>query len=137
MITTGLYFAQHLNEAAPDELTDQIRANAATLVERVNRLLADFGVARVQRSGWRPEAFNATFQHTDASGAVVRGGAPQSAHMTGEAVDMADNDGLLDAWLDDEKLAKYELYREHPDSTPSWCHLQTRPPHSGHRTFIP
>lgn len=141
MIGVEQYLGQHAASAAPGELTDEIRANAATLAERLNRLLAAFlaetGLARVLRSGWRPAGFNASFTHTDASGAVVRGGAPKSRHMTGEGVDVADNDGRLDAWLTDEKLAEYDLYREHPDATPSWTHLQTTAPKSGHRTFNP
>lgn len=141
MIGLELYLSQHAKDAAPGELTDEIRSNGKTTTERVNRLLMAFlretGLSRVMRSGWRPAAFNASFSHLDANRAVVRGGAPLSKHMTGEGVDVADNDGRLDAWLTDEKLAEYDLYREHPDSTPSWCHLQTCAPHSGHRTFVP
>jgi hypothetical protein len=64
-------------------------------------------------------------------------GAPQSAHKTGEAVDIYDPAGELDTWLDDEKLEKYGLYREHPEDTAGWCHLTTRSPKSGRRTFKP
>lgn len=141
MIGLEQYLAQHAAEAAPGELTDGIRANAKTLTERVNRLLMAFlketGFSRVLRSGWRPAGFNASFVHLDANRVAVRGGAPHSKHMTGEAVDVADNDGKLDAWLTDEKLAEFGLYREAPGSTPSWCHLQSCAPHSGHRTFFP
>ncbi len=52
-------------------------------------------------------------------------------------VDVFDPDGQLDAWITDEILERHELYREHPDSTPGWCHLTMRAPHSGHRTFQP
>lgn len=64
-------------------------------------------------------------------------GAPASAHKTGEAVDIYDPVNMLDSWLDDAKLEKYGLYREHPDATPGWCHLTTRAPKSGRRTFVP
>lgn len=141
MIGVEQYLGQHAASAAPGELTDEIRANAKTLTERVNPLLMAFlketGFSRVLRSGWRPAGFNASFTHLDANRQPVRGGAPHSRHMTGEGVDVADNDGKLDAWLTDEKLAEFDLYREHPDATPSWCHLQTCPPGSGHRTFHP
>lgn len=141
MISLELYLGQHAKDAAEGELTEEIRDNARVLAERVNKLLAAFleetGLARVLRSGWRPSAFNASFLHTDASGQIVRGGAKKSAHMTGEGVDLADNDGRLDAWLTDELLEVHDLYREHQDSTPTWCHLQTRRPGSGHRTFFP
>lgn len=141
MIGVAQYLAQHASDAAPGELTDGIRANATTTVLRVNVLLGDFaketGLVRVLRSGWRPQGFNECFVHKDNLGNVLRGGAKKSTHITGEGVDVADNDGALDAWLTDERLAKYDLYREHPDATESWCHLQTRPPGSGHRTFHP
>jgi len=141
LISVDLYLGQHAKEAAEGELTNDIRANAAVLVQRVNRLLeaflADTSLPRVLRSGWRPSGFNASFQHTDASGAMVRGGAQHSKHMTGEGVDLADNDGKLDEWLSDERLVQFDLYREHPDATPSWCHLQMVAPGSGRRTFRP
>lgn len=63
-------------------------------------------------------------------------GAPNSSHKEAKAVDVHD-DGKLDAWLTDAILAQAGLYREHPDYTIGWCHLTTRPPKSGHRTFIP
>lgn len=137
MITVEEYLDQHAKDAAPGELTEEIRANAVSLLERVNRLLEASALERGLRSGWRPAGFNASFTHTDAAGAVVRGGAPHSRHMTGEGVDVEDNDGALDAWCTDERLAEFELYREHPDATPSWTHLQSCAPHSGNRTFHP
>jgi hypothetical protein len=60
-------------------------------------------------------------------------------------VDDFDPKDAFDRWLDqfedghggNSKLEEYGLYREHPDDTPGWCHLTTRAPHSGHRTFKP
>lgn len=64
-------------------------------------------------------------------------GAPLSAHKTGEAVDVHDPLNALDNWLTDAKLEKHGLYREHPEATLGWCHLTTRAPGSGRRTFRP
>jgi len=72
-------------------------------------------------------------------------GVPGSAHRSGEAVDVYDPENKLDTWLDtfetgdggNTKLSVYGLFREAPDSTPGWCHLQTRAPGSGKRTFQP
>lgn len=64
-------------------------------------------------------------------------GAPDSAHKTGEAIDIYDPHGKLDAWLTDATLEKYNLYREHPTKTELWCHLTTRAPSSHKRTFYP
>lgn len=64
-------------------------------------------------------------------------GKGNSSHKEGRGVDVYDPYGDLDAAITDELLERHDLYREHPDSTPTWCHLTTRPPGSGHRTFSP
>lgn len=79
-------------------------------------------------------------------------GAPDSAHRVlpaekpkGAAVDIHDPGNRLDTWLDgfedghggNSMLEKHDLYREAPSATQSWCHLTTRAPASGHRTFQP
>lgn len=72
-------------------------------------------------------------------------GAATSAHKAAKAVDVCDPGDELDTWLDqfedgqggNSKLEQYGLYRERPSKTPGWCHLQTRVPASGHRTFQP
>lgn len=119
------------------ELTDQIRANAATLIERVNLFLVCYRAStgdltpRPVNSGWRPAAINAK----------VRGAAPKSKHMTGEAVDLADSDESLDTWAESPEgqkaLESCKLWLESPAYTNRWIHLQSVPPKSGHRIFIP
>lgn len=79
-------------------------------------------------------------------------GAPDSAHRVlptekprGAAVDVHDPADKLDTWLDgfedgqggNSMLEKHDLYREAPSATKNWCHLTTRAPASGHRTFQP
>lgn len=64
-------------------------------------------------------------------------GAPSSKHKTGHAVDVFDPKNELDGMLTDEILEQFGLYREHPDDTPGWCHLQDVSPKSGRRTFKP
>ncbi|HEX6992393.1 MAG TPA: hypothetical protein VF151_10925 [Gemmatimonadales bacterium] len=71
-------------------------------------------------------------------------GAPHSAHRDAKAVDVYDPGNKLDAWLDsfgelgpNSKLEQYNLYREASSATPGWCHLSTRAPGSGHRTYVP
>ena len=55
------------------------------------------------------------------------------------AVDIYDHGEHLDKWLDakPDALIKYDLYREEPSATINWCHLGTRKPLSGKRTFKP
>jgi hypothetical protein len=119
--------SQHAADAAPGELTPEIESNARDLLSRAASLLAAFGQQRGLRSGWRPAVFNAG----------VPGAAAHSRHMTGQAVDVDDDDNALDAWINDDILVRYGLAREHPDSTLGWCHLQSVLPPSGHRTFFP
>jgi hypothetical protein len=73
-------------------------------------------------------------------------GAKNSAHKEARAVDDYDPKNDFDDWLTlfdkedgryNEKLEKNGLYREHPSTTPTWCHLTTRAPASGKRTFYP
>lgn len=111
------------------DMTDTIRANAAITVNRANLLLHEFGESRNVNSGWRPPSINA----------ATPGAAKKSLHMTGEAVDISDDDGTLDEWCMNNQatLARIGLWLEHPSSTPRWCHLQTVAPKSGNRVFFP
>ena len=131
MITLEQYFLKHAH-------TDEHKASAENLLQRVNSLLehaivdgllltvnplTDSFISGKLYGGFRPE------------GCIV--GAKKSAHKLGKAVDIYDPDGLLDKYLTDGKLETYGLYREHPDATQGWCHLSTKPPASGVRTFRP
>ena len=69
-------------------------------------------------------------------------GTGKSKHKEGAALDVFDPQDKLDNWLTDETLFRFKLFREHPDATKGWCHLQTIPPgwwkeDSEKRTFIP
>ena len=127
MITVDEYLGQHL-AGHEQELTDEIRANAVIICGRANQLIKSFGEDRSLRSGWRPTAVN--------HGA---GGALHSRHMSGQAVDIEDVDGRLDAFCRDNigLLEQVGLWLEDGVATPSWCHIQCVPPRSGHRFFIP
>jgi hypothetical protein len=69
--------------------------------------------------------------------ATATTGAPMSCHKKGHAVDVYDPENTLDALLSDELLEDYQLYREIPDATLGWVHLQDLPPKSGRRSFYP
>ena len=111
------------------ELTPELRANARETVKRVTRLLRRAGLACKVTSGWRPAAVNA----------AVPGAAKGSKHLSCLAIDLEDRDGRLDAWClaNLAVLEELQLWLEHPDATPGWCHLQTLPPRSGNRVFYP
>ena len=112
------------------ELTAEIRANAADLAARCAALAAElpFDLPRVS-SGWRPPAINAG----------VKGAAKRSNHMTGNAVDFADPKQIMGRWClaNLPALERAGLWLEHPDVTPTWCHLQRVAPRSGNRVFRP
>lgn len=126
MITVTQYLGQHL-KGHEMELTEDIKTNAAIICDKANQLIAEFGEDRGLRSGWRPAAVN-----------HAAGGSMRSRHMTGQAVDIEDNDGLLDAFCKQNigLLEQLELWLE-DGATPTWCHVQCLPPRSGRRFFIP
>jgi hypothetical protein len=82
-------------------------------------------------SGWRPPQINRQ----------VKGAAPKSKHMTGEAVDLYDPEGDIDNFLmsgqGQRVLASLGLYIENPACTKSWSHIQIVPPRSQSRVFYP
>lgn len=134
MISLSDYCGPH--SESPDWTVERM-ANAATLLEDVNPLLAE------------AEAAGVKLEMNPATGTLVSGktyggfrpqdcpeGAPNSAHKEGMAVDVYDPRGDLDRWLTDLILEKYGLYRESPAQTLSWTHLSSRAPHSGKRTFF-
>jgi hypothetical protein len=126
----------------PDELTGEIRKNAEETVKLVNALLAVMEAEGMPfekhpqtlslvASGWRPPQINGQ----------VKGAAPKSKHMTGQAVDLYDPNGDIDDFLlsgqGQRVLASLGLYIEHPACTKAWSHIQTVPPRSGNRVFYP
>ncbi len=105
-------------------LSNELKANAKLLLVAVNKLRALYGRPMYVSSGYRPGHFN-----TSAGGAV------NSPHITCQAVDFADRDGKLEAWLTEDILKECGLYKEDPIHTPTWVHVQTRP--TKNRIFKP
>jgi len=128
MLTLSDYFTrrstgENLSIIYASELTDAIRDAASALLARVNALLTQFYLdtpdapRRVVNSGWRPSVVNAAV-----------GGAPHSAHLTGEAIDLADADRLLGRWCmnHQDQVIAAGLCGERPEATATWVHLQTK-----------
>lgn len=128
MIELDDYFGKVSHIANP---TAEIEDNARVLLEKVNKLVRNlpFPFEVHVNSGWRPPEYNKT----------IPGAAPNSKHMTGQAIDLGDPDGQLDDYLsgNPEVIIQHDLYMEHPLSTKGWCHLQSIPPRSGKRIFYP
>lgn len=137
MITLQMFYKGRDKQYAKD-LTEDIKTNAIETVRRANQLLELFYAhnpsavrERDCNSGWRPSAVNAQ----------VKNAAPKSKHMLGLAIDIGDDDGMLDKWLmtpnGQKALTTIGLWMEHPSATPRWSHLQTVPPGSNRRVFYP
>lgn len=120
------------------ELTEELQRNAKDICHRVNGLLHSFGIKEAKvNSGWRPLMVNRQ-----------AGGAPRSKHVTCQAIDLGDSAAgdlanLFNNNLD--VLKKHHLWMEDTRYTAvkrgneirRWVHLQTVPPRSGRRVFIP
>lgn len=139
MITLQDYVRGY-DQLYPSDFTPEVFHNSATTIDRVNALIkamqADGVVVENNpkyghpvNSGWRPPMVNAN----------VKGAAPRSKHMTGEACDLYDPEGELDEWCmaHPDVLAEIGLWLEHPSATKGWCHLQVAPPRSKNRVFYP
>jgi hypothetical protein len=131
VITADRYFGLMSHKENP---TLEVMDNAAILLKRVNGLLEELLPTNISavlvpviNSGWRTAAYNAT----------VPNAAPRSKHISGQAIDLADPKEELDSYLTDEILERHELWRESPIATKGWVHLQSIPPRSGNRTFLP
>lgn len=117
------------------ELTPAIRTNAARTIAAVNAVLGvfakDTGIILTQvSSGWRPACVNCRTANS----------AKNSLHMTAEACDMRDTptrDFARWCCKNSEVLERAGLWLERFEWTPTWVHLQTRPPASGRRFYIP
>ncbi len=112
------------------ELTQEVKDNAVKLLNKINQLLRELGIDKVTvSSGFRPSSVNSK----------IKNAAKKSNHLTGHACDLLDLDGKLDELFmkNLDKLEKYSLYIEHPDSTKNWSHLQDVAPKSKNRVFKP
>jgi hypothetical protein len=113
------------------------------LLYRVNNLLAAFATDTGTILQNNPATGNQISGNKNGDGGfrlqTSTTGSSKSAHKQGMAVDIYDRGEHLDKWLDakPDALIKYDLYREEPSATINWCHLGTRKPLSGKRTFKP
>ena len=123
--------------------TTEYNLNALTLLYRVNNLLAAYATNTGTILQNNPATGNQISGNKNGDGGfrlqTSTTGSSKSAHKQGMAVDIYDHGEHLDKWLDKcpDALIKYDLYREESASTPNWCHLGTRKPLSGKRTFKP
>jgi hypothetical protein len=127
MISRDDYFKGR-DKQFPNEFTDDVLKNADKIIARASELLSAFGEKRKVSSGWRPTSINKQV-----------GGAKNSQHIYGNAVDIEDKDGRLKKFCVEniERLIEIGLWMEDVTATPTWVHLQSVPPKSGDRIFKP
>lgn len=114
-------------------LAPELETNLANLLIALNKFRDIWGSPMIVTSGYRPGYYN-----------TQAGGAPHSAHIVCMAGDFADGSGVLDAWIDANLhvLVDCGLWREAPQSTPGWVHLDIHDRGDiggipGNRTFLP
>jgi len=153
MITLDQYFGAR---KAHIEATPEKYAAADELLGRRNRLREEYYAATACEPDIDPDTGTEISGKKNGSGdggfrvSTTTTGAGDSSHKEGKGVDDSDQDDEFDLWLNqfevpmpngqpggNTKLEEYGLYREHPDTTLTWCHLTTRAPGSGKRTFWP
>lgn len=140
MISIRDYFSPRWGH--PDATPEKIEA-ADDMLSKVNALLFEAEQAGVYH--WQIDPDTGTNVSGSKNGSGDGGfrphdattGAPRSKHKLARAVDVYDPDNRLDRWLTDYVLAKHGLYREAPEATSGWVHLQDVAPGSGTRTFFP
>lgn len=126
-----------LDDSHPLEMSPRIEHNAGILLDVVNRTLViaalngaratvNPGTGTVVRVGWRPPSINREL-----------GGSPYSLHMTAQAIDVHDTDGLLGQWamFHVEPLTMIGVWCRAPSETPGWLHMQSIPQPSRERFF--
>jgi hypothetical protein len=137
MITIGEYVGVW---AGSVDWTPDKQREAKILLERVNNLLKEYetqgGILQVNQKT-KSQVSGETYGGFRPLSCPI--GAPKSSHKLGMAVDVYDPMNLLDMWIDrnSKVLDEFDLYREHPSATQHWCHLSTKAPGSGKRTFFP
>jgi hypothetical protein len=108
-----------------------IDANLKTLFDRINELRGIWGKPMIVTSGLRSEEQQMGLVASGKSTAKV------SAHCSGNAVDIYDEDGSFHSWCKEntDTLARIGFWMEERQGP--WQHFQTYSPMSGKRWFFP
>ena len=98
---------------------------------------------KINSLGYQPPMYATSCLRSIESQKRINPKAMGSSHLYGAAIDIADPDGKLKAWIlkDPTVLTYAGLWMEDPQYTKNkngqWIHLQTYAPRSGKRIFIP
>ena len=125
-------------QAKESVLSLELSQNLNELFAKINKVQLSYGKAMTVTSGYRSMK-----KHLDIyakKGITDKNKIPmKSKHLTIQAVDIADGNGSLKAWLNNnvKLLEDAGLWCEDFSVTTTWVHFQTKPPLSGKRFFMP
>lgn len=124
--------------------TDQtILTNISNLLKLVNELERVYGKPFIVTSGLRTKESQLRIYKQIAMKKSIpfdESKVPMgSKHISGQAIDIFDPNQELQHWLSNnvEALEDLGLYCEDFSATPTWTHIQSTPPKSGKRFFLP
>jgi hypothetical protein len=132
MITSNQYFAGKPHTAAHEKNFSELSSQVEAMLSYLGYTPPSCPNTGTQISGSKGGSGDGGFRLQTATT-----GSGNSSHKEAKGIDIYDPMNTLDDMLTDEVLTKFNLYREAPESTIHWCHLTTRAPASGHRTFMP
>ena len=113
--------------------TPEIDATLQILLERLNKVRDAYGVPMIITSGLRSLELQMK----------VNPKAPHSKHLSGQAADVLDQNGVLKKWilahlpLMEESGLWFEAFDSTGGEQGGWVHAQIVPPASQHRFFLP
>jgi hypothetical protein len=120
------------------EQTQVVQDNLDNLLEKLNKLRAEYGKAMIVTSGLRTkeDQIRVYAQKGITDQSKIPFG---SKHISGQACDFSDPHGELKFWVGNnvEILEEIGLWCEDFAHTKTWLHVQTVPPASGKRFFKP
>ncbi len=123
-----------------EEIDPNHQANLLILLEKVNKIRNLYNVPMTITSGYRSPGDQIRIYKEKMGDKFDISKIPmKSKHLVGSACDIHDPDKKLQGWiLNNIKVFEdLGLYMEDFNSTSNWVHIQTVPPKSGKRFFIP
>lgn len=112
--------------------------NLEDLLKKINQIRTAYNIPMIVTSGYR--SMQDHLRIYSQKGITDKSKIPmKSKHLYGQAVDIADADGKLKAWVlqNVNLLETVGLWCEDFSATKTWVHFQIVPPGSGKRFFMP